>query len=381
MSAARAPVSEPQAEKAQRRLRELRPTDLMRRRARQSLRALVAIVILSQPVGPSLDAWAVTRLQDGADIGAQWAHYRSEPIPDVLFIGPSNARTDVDTVEISRLLSQRRGRVIRVGKLGATAESPAFMDALLYRVLELPKRPSMIVISVAAPLFNRGFRCPRCLKRLLAVDLFQISQPYDATFMARAWSLAGEERDLLALAWFLPTIAGVPVVTAAARCDLTDAGRWLARKVRPTVPLFLSAPTPCELGAHPSSTDQWAQTDEQIRLGLEEQYQTEVMHDYSFSTDQANHLMTMVGMTRASGATVSFLQYPHYWLEDLAPQGEQIFQAHIRDLAADVGVPMFNFSTRLRSDESLWADPLHLNGRGATALAPMLADSVDEVWR
>jgi lysophospholipase L1-like esterase len=64
-------------------------------------------------------------------------------------------------------------------------------------------------------------------------------------------------------------------------------------------------------------------------------------------------------------------------MEDVNPQANTIFQAGISALAADLAVPMFDFSTELRTDRSLWGDPLHLNAYGAKAFAPMLARSLE----
>jgi hypothetical protein len=289
-------------------------------------------------------------------------------------MGPSTARLDVDTSEIGRLLAMRSGHSIRVGKLGSNAESPSFLEALLYRVLERPDRPSVIVFVVAAPMFNPVFHCQGCPRSLMGLDLIQISQPYEPTFMTRAWTLDPEDRLLLAGGWFLPSLTAGPVIAAAARCNFMDAGRDLVRKAGVAGPPFLAAPTPCELGAHPAPSDQM---DPAQIPAIEAEYRDHFVQNYRFSTVQAAHLREMVGTARSKGVTVTFAQFPNFRMEDVNPQANTIFQAGISALAADLAVPMFDFSTELRTDRSLWGDPLHLNAYGAKAFAPMLARSLE----
>ena len=362
-----------------RRIPQPRPqtADQTSRRARQALLLLAGILVLVQPVGPYLRSAALDRLTAGAGIGAQWEAYQSAPAPDVLFIGPSTARLDVDTGEVGRLLGTRGGHAVRVGKLGSNAESPAFMEALLYRVLERPTRPLQIVFVVAAPMFNPIFRCQGCPRSLLALDLVQISQPYEPAFLARALSLDPEDRPLLVANWLLPLATASPFVAGAGRCMSVDAGRALLRREGGSQPAFLSAPTPCELGAHPSPSDRM----EAARMpAVYAEYRDHFVRDYQFSPVQATHLRNMVAMARSSGVTVSLAQFPSYWLENVNPEADRSFQAGIRSLANDLSVPMFDFATALRGDPSLWGDPLHLNADGARVFAPMLARSVDQMW-
>jgi hypothetical protein len=249
------------------------------------------------------------------------------------------------------------------------------MEALLYRVLEPPNRPSTIVITVAAPLFNRGYRCSGCLRVPLAPDLLQISKPFDANFMLRALSLDPEDRAQLLLGGFLPAVAAGPHVSAAARCDLTEAGRSLARQTGRAGPTFLTAANPCEL-ANPSDGDHMSVY---WRAAHEQMYRDDLLRNYSFTSEQSGHVRNMVAMARAKGAAVSFVQFPNYFLERVNPEADRIFQSRISSITGELGVPMFDYSTQLRNDPSLWGDPLHLNARGAVALAPMLADALKQV--
>jgi lysophospholipase L1-like esterase len=130
------------------------------------------------------------------------------------------------------------------------------------------------------------------------------------------------------------------------------------------------------VGSHPSPNDH---IDPTGFPAFEAEYRDHFVQNYRFSGKQAMHLRKMVGAARTSGLTVSFAQFPNYWLEDINPQAEHIFQTGINAFAADLGVPMFDFSTELRTDQSLWADPLHLNAQGAMAFAPILARSLGEI--
>src|SRR5438094_2385906 len=184
--------------------RATRLTTSVSQRAKIALLLFVALVLALQALSVPVAYYAMHRLvewvPDFSGIGthAQWSAYLARPrAPDVLFVGDSQAFTDVDTEAISGLVSSRLGRQVAVGKLGVSGEGPDFLNALIYRVMNRPSHPRLVLLELSQATLNefRGFDP--------SADLWQISEPFDPGFMARAYRV-DPHRGRLARAWVLP---------------------------------------------------------------------------------------------------------------------------------------------------------------------------------
>ena len=110
----------------------------------------------------------------------------------------------------------------------------------------------------------------------------------------------------------------------------------------------------------------------QVELQVRRDY-ARYYRGYAFSDDQAGYLTEAVAMVRRAGATPAILEYPSYGLRTVNPDAERVFQERMRRLAAASKVHLFDPGAGSVPDGALWADPAHLNIRGAQAFAPELA--------
>ena len=72
---------------------------------------------------------------------------------------------------------------------------------------------------------------------------------------------------------------------------------------------------------------------------------------------------------------VMFVHYPFRALQELGGDASD-FIRNTRALAAELNVPLADFSYRFQERDDAWMDPLHLNPAGARAFAPELAAGV-----
>jgi hypothetical protein len=340
-----------------------------RGRARVALLVLLAVAIAAQPLSVPITHAATEKLTNGMDAHTQWANYLAHPGPDVLVLGASNARLDIDARALGESLSAATGRHVTAAAIGMNAATPDFLSVLTYRVMKLPKRPKVIVFPVAAPMVNPHFRCSTCPADLVSPYLWQISEPYDLDFMRQAVSSDPNPKELLAL-WAASAAITYPLVLAAARCQLVETGRAAATDLGRSVPLFLRGPTACDVGQHPGPDDHWTPESQQL---TEQEYATNFVADFEFSSRQADYLVRMAELARAGGAQPVFAEFPSLGMDAVNPGAEAAFRSGIRDVSVRAGAPFLDLTAQLQDDHSLWADPLHLNRYGAAAMAPILA--------
>lgn len=342
-------------------------------RARSALLALVVAVVVAQPIGLQVANQSLQEVYGGVDVHSQWTQYIGHPAPDVLFIGPSNARMDVDAPLLERILSAWAGRHISVGKLGINAEQTRFLEALTYRVMNLPSRPRIVVFIVAAGMFNPTFFCPGCVSSdLLTLDLWQISYPLDAGFMRLASDLDPRWPWLLT-GWALPAVGYWPQEVAAVQCPVVNAGRQVSIRLHELPPPALLQPTPCDLGVHPLPNE--VMTPEK-RAAVNALYLNEFVGNYRFSPDLADGLRQMVSLSRRAGARPLLVTLPEFALSQVAPTAHAQFWTGIRTLDAELRVAHVDLTGELNDRPELWTDPMHLNRNGAAVFAPTLAQAI-----
>ena len=172
----------------------------VQRRARAALILLTLATAAIQPALIPAAHVSARMIWDRADVHTLWQQYRSTPAPEVLFLGASSTRMDVDTDEIARLLSAPAGRHVTIGKFGVNGEGPDFYVAALQRILSLPTRPHLVIIQTDQLVFNSS--------ELVNTnqDLWLMSDPFDAGYMRTALRVSPEPARL-ALSWAVPFFA------------------------------------------------------------------------------------------------------------------------------------------------------------------------------
>ncbi|HEY1421097.1 MAG TPA: hypothetical protein VGG90_10355 [Candidatus Dormibacteraeota bacterium] len=347
-------------------------TAARRRRAVRALIILAALAVLIQPVSIPAGHYLYSRLESGTDIYSQWRAYASAPAPDILFLGPSESRTDVDVGGLSSDLSSLAGRRVSVKAMGIGAAQPALLDIVMYRVMAQTTRPKVVVLTLEAPMFNANAVCRECGRDPLTSDIWQLSSTIDPGYYSLAFQ-NDPNRAELATGLALPSIAYYPSI-GALECPIVNRMRRLFQAARP-MPWELQQATPCEVGAaaRPNHEMTAAQAD-----GLVAVYQADFVAHYSLSDQLMADERDMVGRARAGGAQVVFLEPPFHSSirsSDAAAAGQ--FPGAARALAQVLAVPVVDLGAAVPDDPQLWFDPLHLNVKGARLFAPLLAQTLN----
>ena len=340
---------------------------------RSSRRALVILAVgmiliqlVSAPVGHQLNAVA----RSGADGYSIWQQYASNPVPDVLVIGASPARTDIDEPQLAAALSSAVGRPITVGKLGFAGQTPLFLNALMYRIMKRTPHPKLIAVVAVGPELNDG--CALCVTSVNG-GLWDISDLTDPDFTRVELSLSPNPA-LLLTGWVFPSLAYYPSLIAL-QCMAFNTGRAASKALVGRVPVQLQNPTVCE-GTVPYKWARQAvmtQTDYQLSVDNYRGF----MLDYRVSTQTASSVAEMVTRARSGGTRIVFLQTPlHPGLRSTYPDAIRMSQQGLRDLATSLNVPVLDLSNSVPDDPTLWVDSLHLDRSGADHLTPELAKAL-----
>lgn len=322
----------------------MKALDAAQTEARGTLLALLAIAIVLQPAAIGLGRQTLANLGGGADTFGQWDAYLSRPIaPDVLFVGDSRVRADIDAAGIAALLS-RPEQAVRVFKLGISSGQPAFLSALTYRVLERPTRPRILIYGLSEFQFNDGSTWDA------TADYWAISEPPTVSHVARSIARSTDPGRLLR-GWVVPVLANDRLLWRGADC-------WWAR---------LRVSTAC------SEQDAFAT---QVMTGADEAtvltaYRQD-LRDYRYSSSQEQYLIELITAARAQNVTVALLIPPVWRIDELYPARYLDYLTRMQTLARDHNVGLLDLHTAMRDQPNLWADPSHLNVVGAQALAPML---------
>lgn len=317
----------------------------VRSRATAALYTLAVAFIALQPISDAVFPGALRELLANDSAAAQWSHYAALPAPDVLIVGDSRARIDVDSSVVSALLSSAVGRALTVSNLGVNAEQPAFLDALIYRVLHRTSRPSMLILNLSEYQFNVHYTYDS------TEDLWQISDSFDLGFMSRAFQDATDPGRLVR-GWMLPVFADYPVIVRAIRCG--------------------SAPF-----ADPTICNPIPKTDAE-RAAYYTQRFHEVMADYQFSVAQTSHVLGAAALATEYGVHFGLAILPVLGIPKTEPVGYSRFESGAQDLAKRMSVPLLDLHDLFQDQPSYWSDPNHLNAKGAQKLAPYLATAVAE---
>jgi len=338
----------------------------LHRRARLTLLVILLALAVAQPLSIPLAYHAIREFIGvvpafvGMDVHSQWEAYLARPkAPDVLFIGDSQTFTDIDPAAISADLSARMGRPISVFKFGVPGEGPAFLDALMYRVMHRPSRPRWVVFEVNQTTMNSNRRWDP------TADLWELSNPPDPGFMSLAFRVDPFRWRLLR-AWLVPYFITYQPVSQLAQCSLVEHAQQAAVLLG-HVPLELRGQVACKSG---------------VAYLQVNRYQEDAT--WRFSDQDSSFIHEAVAMARTGGTQVMFGTYPFVQLEAINPVNYQIFQSKMSALTTSLGVPTFNLVNQLTDDKSihdpnLWLDPAHMEPAGARALAPNVSEVVASV--
>jgi hypothetical protein len=337
------------------------------RRARRALAILgvgvILVQLISAPIGHRLNSVA----RSGTDVYSEWQKYASNPVPDVLVIGASPARTDIDEAGLSAELSTASGRPVTVEKLGFAGDGPLFLDALMYRIMKRQPHPKLIVVALVGPDLNDG--CTACLASVTG-GLWDISDLTDPDFVRLALHLDPNPTRLVT-GWVFPAFAYYPSVVAL-HCLAVDYGRAGAIAVLGRVPVQLQKPTICEVTAAYKWARQTAMTESDYQ-GSIDQYRG-FMLDYRVSPETVSSVTDMVTRARADGTNVVFLETPlHSGVRSLFPGAIQTYQHELHILASSLNTGVVDLSDSVPDDPTLWVDVVHLDRAGAHYFAPQLA--------
>ncbi len=346
---------------------ELGPaTRTAQRTSRRSLWILaigmIVVQAISTPVGHKLNSIA----RSGTDDFSIWQRYESSPVPDVLVIGASPARTDVHEPRLAAELSSAVGRPVTVEQMGFPGQNPLFLDALMYRIMKRTPHPKLIVITVVGPDLSN---CAPCIVSVNG-GLWEISDLTDPGFVRLALG-ASPDPGWLVAGWALPALAYYPSLIGV-QCLAFDSGRNAAKATLGKVPQQLANPTACEsLAAYKWGTQtSMTQLDYEGSLGV---YRLG-MSDYEVSPQIASRVADMVARARAGGSSVVFLQPPlHPGLRTRFPGEIQISHEGLTTLAGQLNAGVIDLTTAVPADPNLWVDGLHLDRAGADYFAPELA--------
>jgi hypothetical protein len=325
--------------------------------------AMIVVQFISAPIGHHLNSIA----RSGTDAYSEWQRYASGPVPDVLIIGASPARTDVDEPALSTELSSAAGRRVTVEKLGFAGQTPQFLEALMYRIMKRDLHPRLIVVAFAGPELSEG--CTDC-SASLTNGLIEISDLTDPGFISLAADLDPNPARLFA-GWLLPSLAYYPSVIAL-QCVGFEAGRAASRFVLGRLPGQLQNPTYCESTA----AYKWARQ----QTMTQSDYQSSInqyggfMLDFRMSQTTESSIASIVERGRAGGANVVFFQTPlHPAIRALFSEHVQSTRQHLLDLASNLNTGVVDLSDAVPDDPSLWIDGVHLDRAGADYIQPALA--------
>src|SRR5437667_11018791 len=100
------------------------------REARRALWVLVVVLVVVQPLSMLLGTSYLQRWGSPGNAYNQWTAYRAGPVPEILFLGDSRVRLDVDTAALARALS------VSVASIGIDAAKPELLEALAERIVD-----------------------------------------------------------------------------------------------------------------------------------------------------------------------------------------------------------------------------------------------------
>jgi len=336
-------------------------------RAKLALILLVVMLVAVQYGGVSLGHYYGYRLSGIADSYWQWNHYMSDP-PDVLFVGDSRVREDVDLNAVEGIVAGELGRSVRVGKIGFDSAQPRNLLALVYRVTHFAKRPRLVLFGMSEYQYSNAYNFDP------TYDFWNMSLPPDLGFYQLAFEIDTGNQGRLLTGYIDPLGANQKVLETGIPCTVHDLKRLIATNT-PIKPADALAPlSNCDTPYSFANLTMTAAARDRIYA----QYRQIFATNYSYSQTQDSYVRRAAAMARAAGVALAFFVPPEYHLEDLNPAAYSEFHDRTASLAAALGARRYDFHSEFGDSMALWADPAHLNGKGAFQLAPQLASMIQQ---
>ena len=334
-------------------------------RAKVALVVLLLLLLAAQYAGVTLAHYYGYRISGVASSYWQWTNYLANP-SDVLFVGDSRAREDVNAVAVRDAISSDLGLHVSVGKLGFDSAEPRDLLGMIYRVTHLANRPKLILYGLSEYQFSGYTTDP-------TYDFWSMMLPFDPGFIQLTDEIDVGNQQRLLTGFASPLNANLTVLEAGAPCTVHDLKHFLAQHS----PLkFSGSLEPLGYCDTPPGFAQLTMT-AQSRDAEYVQYRQIFADHFSFSETQASYVRRAVSMARGAGIQIVFFVPPEYHFEDLYPAAYADFQLRTTQLADEMGVRRYDFHTAFGGSAELWSDPAHLNRAGSAAFAPVLAALVE----
>lgn len=317
--------------------------------ARRALWVLAGVLLIAQPLSLLLGTSYLQRWGSPGNAYNQWTTYNAHPTPDVLFIGDSRVRLDIDTNELSRSLSAS------VASIGIDAAKPEFLEALTERIAAAPATPRTVVIALSEYQLNASWDAKADSGGLQTNYFWQISGPPDARYIATALRLDPERGRLLA-GWTVPLLANYSVIVEGFRCDIAALRR--------------------RNDCADEYTDRDRVMDEAVRRRWEPIVRDGYLGSYEVSVAQAASAIRAARALLDRGIAVRFVILPVYRAEALAPAAYARFRERAASIASAVGARFIDLHSTYDDRPEIFFDSNHLTRRGARELAGVLASSL-----
>lgn len=280
---------------------------------------------------------------------------------DMVMIGDSRAHQGYDAAQISKLLHEKTGKGISVYNMGAPGMQAPFMYTIFKKYLETHQAPKVVVMNISYYLLG-GMQWMN--------DLYFVS--YRPTYEEALSFFESQLIDTkwIAAKWYLKS--RIPSWRASANLRLLlyvfiDWDR--AKEVHQKTMEASAVSTDEDLKGYYSRHDETIQDQKQFSVNSSKSIHV----GYSL---YAKYFAQLFQLAKEKGIKVYIVQFPWpNWFQQQKdfPDTYEFYQQHILEMTKPFdNVVMLNNS--LYYDESHFADPLHVNQKGADRLSVELSD-------
>ena len=182
-------------------------------RAKVALVVLVVMLVAAQFAGVAVSHYYGYRLSGIADSYWQWNHYMANP-PDVLFLGDSRVREDVDLSAVEGLLATQLGRPVRLGKIGFDSAQPRNLLAVMYRLTHLAVRPKLVIFGMSEYQYGSTYNFDP------TYDFWNLELPPDRGFYQLVYQIDTGNQGRLVMGYVNPLNANQKVLEIRPRIEL-----------------------------------------------------------------------------------------------------------------------------------------------------------------
>ncbi len=317
--------------------------------------ALLLVTVLVQPLAVLAADHYYSRWGSLGSVHNQWRAYRATPVPDVVIIGDSRVRFDIDTDIVGAALAAGLGHPATVRAIGIDAVSPNVLAAIVARLIGGPDRPQVLVLALAEHEYNRSWEDSTVGPGDDTRYLWQLTEDLEPAGARAALQRSGAPGRLVA-GWLVPLLRSYSVIIEGLRCDLT---------------LLAGRDTCTDRTRPPDGVVSDAQRAEQIDL-----YGRTYFAAYEPSEQQLTAAIDVLRTVRASGVLPVTIVLPVLGAPTIAPQAYERFRAVIGALDARAEVTTSDLLDRFAERPDLFTDLVHLNRSGARLVGPLIGEAI-----